>query len=241
MAWAFQQAVENITTTTTTTTTTNDDDISPTNPTETENKNESSQLQLQLQLHDMMEPTKLAKLFESARKFGKDSLQVKLDVQPIIYNNSNSDSTTNDDYGSVEDNDGLNHLGLDGPKIVSWFVFPFLSRNMIADNKESESLQLSRDMMDDFRNRGVSENTVVCQVLIPCKETFWVKDNSSELGGDIIQGDTKRRTAVHLVRFEQVTKTYIVNDARGFFPFRHKLGEWQITDIDDLCQGNLLL
>ena len=115
----------------------------------------------------------------------------------------------------------------------------------------SESLQLSRDMMDNFRNRGVSENTVVCQVLIPCKETFWVKDNSSsesesgggdgDGGGDIIQGDTKRRTVVHLVRFEQVTKTHIVNDAQGFFPFRHELGEWKITDIDDLCQGNLLL
>ena len=163
----------------------------------------------------------------------------------------------------------------DGPKIVSLFVFPFLSRDQIinnrnpdhlrnysklldaisgshgenqeeADSSYAKSLELSRELMEDFRQQGTSENTVICQVLVPCLETFWVKDMDT---GKILQGDANERLVLHLVRFEQTTKTHIVansdktNDSMSsrLFPFRHELGEWKITDIDDLCEGNLLL
>jgi len=235
-------------------------------------------------LRDMMEAKKLAKLFESASEFGKDSLQVKLETKPILYNSSNYYSTE-DAGGSEEGKNNSNHednvddensddipIGLrDGPKIVSLFVFPFFSRDQISNNRDphhvrkysrlldaisasndenedkadtsyASSLELSRELMEDFRQKGVSENTVVCQVLVPCKETFWVKDTTT---GKVLQGDTRQRTVLHLVRFEQVTKIHIINDKNSrrsrFFPFRHELGEWKITDIDDLCDGNLLL
>jgi hypothetical protein len=118
-------------------------------------------------------------------------------------------------------------------------------------------MQLSRELMIDFRNndKGYCENTVICQILIPCNEIFYVTDNTNDDNNNdnndndnndndndnIIQGTKNRRKVVHLVRFEQVTRTYIINNGRGLFPFRHELGEWQITDIDDLCNGNLLL
>jgi hypothetical protein len=231
-------------------------------------------------LRNMMEAKKLAKLFESASEFGKDSLQVKLETKPILYNSSNYSST--EDGGSGEEGNETNHedsgdessddlpFGLrEGPKIVSLFVFPFFSRDQISDNRDphhvrkysrlldaisasndeneekadtsyASSLEMSRELMEDFRQKGVSENTVVCQVLVPCKETFWVKDTTT---GEILQGGAQQRTVLHLVRFEQVTKTHIINDnsRSRFFPFRHELGEWKITDIDDLCDGNLLL
>ena len=235
-------------------------------------------------LRDMMEATKLAKLFESANEFGKDSIQVKLETKPILYNPGNF--SEDGEIGSEEDDNETTledlPLGLrDGPKIVSLFVFPFLSRDMISDSKNpthlrkysklmdaivgsenandddeqadasySSSIELSRDLMEDFSNAGVSENTVVCQVLVPCHETFWVKDLAT---GRILQGETKPRKVLHLVRFEQVTKTHIIRgDGQGgnsfldgansrWFPFEHELGEWVITDIDDLCDGNLLL
>ena len=171
------------------------------------------------------------------------------------------------------------------------FVFPFLSRDMISEEKQDqnnsnssqsqhiqkykrmitlisegedeegsragEGMQLSRELMVDFRQnkKGYCENTVIVQVLIPCHETFYVKDINNDNGNNdnndendnettsnnIRQGTMNRRKVIHLVRFEQVTKTYIINNGRGLFPFRHELGEWQITDIDDLCNGNLLL
>ena len=229
-------------------------------------------------LREMMETKKLAKLFESATEFGRESLQVKLETTPILYtdrvegesdNNTGSDGPEREDGGF--DAGALPHGLSDGPKIVSLFVFPYLSRNVIeqgdkirlrkyeklldlitASNKDdddsessyTQSLELSRDLMDDFSRRRVSENTVICQVLVPCRETFWVKDTAT---GAILQGDPEPRTVLHLVRFEQTTRTHIDRDGDNnsyssrFFPFRHELGQWTITDIDDLCDGNLLL
>ncbi|OEU06983.1 hypothetical protein FRACYDRAFT_252615 [Fragilariopsis cylindrus CCMP1102] len=170
-------------------------------------------------LERMMEP-KLAKLFNAAREFGKDSLQVKLESQHL---QKYKRMITLISEG--EDEEG---------------------------SRAGEGMQLSRELMIDFRNtkKGYCENTVIVQVLIPCNETFYVKDinndndndnNDDEATSNIIQGTMNRRKVIHLVRFEQVTKTYIINNGRGLFPFRHELGEWQITDIDDLCNGNLLL
>ncbi len=223
-------------------------------------------------LKQMLEEKKLAKLFESASEFGRESMEVKLETKPILYNNS-MDENDHEQH----DNEKLEELpfGLrDGPKIVSLFVFPFLSRDQVnrgdphhirkysklldaisasedendekANSSYAHSLELSRELMEDFRQKGVMENTILCQVLVPCLETFWVKDTTT---GKILQGDANQRPVLHLVRFEQTTKTYIVqgsektNDSMSsrLFPFRHELGEWKITDIDDLCDGNLLI
>lgn len=255
MAWAFGAAVKEIT--------------GGRNIDENKDEGEFSSSRLK----EMMEEQKLAKLFESATEFGRESLEVKLETTPILYN----ENFYEEDIEIKIDKDILDDLPMglrDGPKIVSLFVFPFLSRDQVekgdphhlrkysklldaisasndendeaADTSYAHSMELSRDLMEDFRKKGISENTVVCQVLVPCLETFWVKDTNT---GKILQGDANQRTVVHLVRFEQTTKTYIVqgsdktNDSMSsrFFPFRHELGQWKITDIDDLCDGNLLL
>merc|ERR1712238_175839 len=174
---------------------------------------------------------------------------------------------------------------LSEPKIVSMFVFPFLSRKMVTPNENdyksttddsknhnrarhlrkyqkmlqatmnkdpdndtySEGVMRSRELMEDFRmHYHHCDNTVICQVLIPCTETFSVKD---KVTGDIVQGSPiQKRNVVHLVRFEQVNKTHNIRNPkhrRGLFqkifPYQLELGEWQITDIDDLRDGNLLL
>ena len=281
MAWAFGAAVREITAGGCGQDAENDG-----NDNDNDNNNDDGAEFSMPGLRDMMEAKKLAKLFESASEFGKESLQVKLETKPILYNSSNYYSTEEDVGIGNEERESHTHLedntddencddlpiGLrDGPKIVSLFVFPFFSRDQVSDNRDphhvrkysrlldaisastdenedkavtsyASALELSRELMLDFHQKGVSEDTVVCQVLVPCKETFWVKDTTT---GKILQGDARQRTVLHLVRFEQVTKTHIVKDNNSrrsrFFPFRQELGEWKITDIDDLCDGNLLM
>jgi hypothetical protein len=93
-------------------------------------------------------------------------------------------------------------------------------------------------MLEEFRKSKVMESTVICQVLIHCDEIFCVKDAET---GRLLQGhaDEKFRRVVHLVRFEQTVTTHWT-DSGGILPFRVEPGEWQITDIDDLLEGNLL-
>merc|ERR1712032_1148665 len=95
------------------------------------------------------------------------------------------------------------------------------------ENDTTQGIKLSREFMEEFRAKRKCENTVICQVLIPCMEEFWVKDNET---GEIVQGSLEKRAVLHLVRLEQVTKTHIIDGSR-LFPFRQELGQWQITDI----------
>ena len=174
---------------------------------------------------------KLLDLYQSAREYGKDSLRVRLEIRPC------------------KDED---------PQMVSLFTFPFLSRaNMkrYHDRKNKyiqfldmmsmqggvsgEAMSIIHEFMDEFHKDKVMESTVVCQVLIPCDEIFCVKDTET---GRLIQGhaDEKVRRVVHLVRFEQVVKSHWT-ESKGFLPFRLEPGNWQVTDIDDLLEGNLVL
>jgi hypothetical protein len=171
------------------------------------------------------------KLYQNAREFGTDSIRVRLEMKP-----------TNEPV-----------------EIVSLFVFPFLSRSNMKkyhDRKKkfnqfldwmstdgglsNDALAIIHEFMDDFQKDKVVESTVICQVQITCDEIFCVKDAET---GRLIQGhaDEKFRRVVHLVRFEQVVRTHWLENYRGYIPFRLELGNWQITDIDDLLDGNLLL
>lgn len=173
----------------------------------------------------------LLKLFEAARDYGKESLKVRLEVQ-------------------------VTPAETQSPQIMNLFVFPFLSReynkkvpghsrryqrmiDAVANNAWPEARPILDHIMSDWMERGFTESTVIAQVLIPCDEIFCVRDAST---GDVIQGhgDEKVRRVVHLVRFEMVVRSYLKNDG-SWFPVRSELGEWHITDIDDLLEGNLLL
>jgi hypothetical protein len=72
--------------------------------------------------------------------------------------------------------------------------------------------------------------TIVAQVTILCKERFRAVDVHS---GECVQGDrnANEQLVPHLVRFEQVTK-YNQERQQWF------VGQWKITDWDDLLDGN---
>lgn len=186
---------------------------------------EDGEPELELDVHRIMEG-RLVGLFESAREFGKETLQVRLEIRP-----------------SAE------------PAFVAGlFVFPFLSRstlakspgyarryqrmlNLMASNDTSDAMALIQEFIEEKR----LEHTVICQVIVPCEELFCVRDAQTGL---VVQGhgDEKFRTVLHLVRFEKVVTTRLRNDGGGaLFPYRQEQGDWQITDIDDLLGGNLLL
>lgn len=177
------------------------------------------------QVTEMVE-NRLWYLFESARENGKDQIQVRLQCQPT---------------GQVQ--------------MVNLCVFPFLSRaslkrdphlkskylrmlNLMVDAPQ-EALQIYHELVGEFSSRGVVESTVICQVLVACDEIFWVKDSAT---GAIIQGheDGQIRKVWHLVRMEMVIETR-PTDKKLIIPIEHKQGNWQLTDIDDLLEGNLMI
>jgi len=176
--------------------------------------------------NDFLEPMvekKLRSLFQDAREYGKDQMQVRLDFKP------------------------------QKAHMVNLFVFPFLSRNLLQVQPEikdkytqllefmgtnpRDAMPIYHEFVADFGDRGWTENTVIAQVLVPCEEVFWVKDLAT---GAIIQGveDETPRTVAHLVRMEMVVRS---KPSDGFFPFEHEQGNWQMTDIDDLLEGNLII
>ena len=172
-----------------------------------------------------MVQSSLRSLYESASQCGKDQIQVRLECKP-----------TGD------------------AKLVNLFVFPFLSRramkgspglkgkyeellNLMTVSAQS-ALPVYQELIQDFLHGGHVDSTVICQVLVECDEIFWVKDLNTGL---TIQGyeDGKIRKVWHLVRFECVVETFPKQE--GFLPFQHKQGNWQITDIDDILDGNLII
>lgn len=177
--------------------------------------------------HDLeyMVEKKLRTLFGSACEHGKESVQVRLQSHP----------------------NGTAHM-------VNLFVFPFLSRALLREQPDlreryqsmlelmvttpKEALPIYHDFVKDFQNRGYTENTVIAQVLVPCEEVFWVKDLAT---GTLIQGveNETPRNVVHLVRLEMVVRT--VPSDLSIIPIKHEQGNWQITDIDDLLEGNKII
>ena len=173
---------------------------------------------------DSMVEQSLRKLYQSAHEFGKHQLQVRLECRPT--------------HARIQ------HL----------FVFPLLSRNAIqrkpALKKQyrqllevsavapREAVPIYQELVMQMLERGTGESTVICQVLIECEEIFWVKDLAT---GTVLQGyeDEKFRKVFHLVRFEMVAETRFPKNR--IIPLEMIPGSWQITDIDDLLEGNLIL
>jgi hypothetical protein len=201
------------------------------NPHEETEKQTSGSILSQNMVETLVHPN-LLKLYLSTREFGSESLRVRLEIKP-------TDETA---------------------ILVNLFTFPFLSRsnnkqrekkyNLLLDSiaashgyswdgLSNDAMQTVHEFMEEFRKSKVMESTVICQVLIHCDEIFCVKDAET---GRLLQGhaDEKFRRVVHLVRFEQTVTTHWT-DSGGILPFRVEPGEWQITDIDDLLEGNLLL
>lgn len=173
---------------------------------------------------DFMVERNLRTLYESAHESGKDQMQVRLETKPV------------------------------DAHLLNLFCFPFLSRNQLKSNPSlkgrylemlelmthspREALPHFHHMVADFQESGRMESTVICQVMLSCDELFWVKNLQT---GAIVQGheDGKFRPVYHLVRMEMVVEVH--PSKKGFLPFKMTPGNWQITDIDDLLGGNLII
>ncbi|KAL3936190.1 MAG: hypothetical protein SGBAC_008443 [Bacillariaceae sp.] len=135
-------------------------------------------------------------------------------------------------------------------ELVSLYCIPYISRSNIlsepslltfykkmleknAVEKQADLAQLRKTHLET----GKMESTVIAQVLVRCKERFYVKDTAS---GKIVQGtdDDKEKEVPHLVRMEMIVKT--VKDS-SLGNFRNDHGNWIITDIDDVVGGNLVV
>ena len=167
---------------------------------------------------DSMFHSKLRKLYESAHQSGKDQLRIRLEMKPtgrcILYN---------------------------------LFCFPFLTRKMVEGDPVLRSLLQGMIIDGVFRADYPVVNsvyqhilpsddhvpdyvttTVEMQVLVECDEVFQVIDAKT---GAVLQGtlDGSEQRVLHLARFEVDVKTH------GFWWLsNNELGNWQLTDIDDL-------
>mmetsp|Transcript_3750 Transcript_3750/g.7876 ORF Transcript_3750/g.7876 Transcript_3750/m.7876 type:complete len:457 (+) Transcript_3750:128-1498(+) len=104
-----------------------------------------------------------------------------------------------------------------------------------AMNSLNEVLERSAKLAGD----GNASITLVAQVSINCKEIFCVRDVES---GEIIQGhgDAQPRDVTHLVRFEMVIKEKLVAaDEPEDGDWEMQIGRWQISDWDDILDGNV--
>jgi len=186
----------------------------------------------------MMEEN-LRKLYQSAHDSGKDQMQIVLQTKPI--------------KASLQS--------------ILWI--PFLSRSLVeqrpelrqsfmklAEELESHEKKLGRPIsqfeamkvggafaealagasMQHFDDKHIWESTLIAQVLVECDEVFSVTDLRTN---QVIQGhaDGKVRRVSHLVRLENKMETHLPENAAR--ASAHYVGSWQITDWDDLLDGNL--
>mmetsp|Transcript_31935 Transcript_31935/g.68965 ORF Transcript_31935/g.68965 Transcript_31935/m.68965 type:complete len:437 (-) Transcript_31935:126-1436(-) len=107
------------------------------------------------------------------------------------------------------------------------------------------------DMLTDFakyNNDARDKRTVIAEAAITCLEFFQVRDRAS---GRLVMGmeddddDGERgrgEEVVHIVRFEVVTEEKSWDNDNGDDDDgneRREIGNWKITDVDDLLEGNL--
>lgn len=190
--------------------------------------------------YEYMMEEKLRKLYEASHEFGKDSMRIILQTEPV-------------------------HC-----ELVSLLFIPYITRQAVHDapslkhsfknmfrevekkriNPETGEpinfVQLVREAFKTFevyvnsraqfnRDDGYAsmESTVIAQVLITCDEVFSVTDVAT---GMIMQGNGKKQRVSHLVRLEVPIKERIPPD--GGKPL-FEVGSWQIVDWDDLEDGNI--
>ena len=133
--------------------------------------------------------------------------------------------------------------------LISLYCIPYISR---ANTKNDKALlEYYRDMLNkpsmdrapdlnklrrEHLETGIMESTVIAQVQVWCNEVFYVKDAES---GKVLQGkeDAESRNVPHLIRMEMTVKT----DKNDAGQFRNIQGDWMITDIDDMLDGNLVV
>jgi hypothetical protein len=185
----------------------------------------------------MLEPT-LISLYRSAHTYCKHKLQIKLRSKPKSAQIQSLFLVPFLTRAEVEDNislkhsfrnivKALHHESQQRGRELSYFEIG----NIVAEQLDIMSANQMMRRRKSGHDEDVVQMTVISQVAIQCDEIFVVRDTDT---GDIVQGDAKENTneVTHLVRFETVIdldmetrETQIVG--------------WQITDWDDLLDGNI--
>jgi len=177
--------------------------------------------------------TNLISLYKSAHEHNKHQLQITLFSEPK------------------------------SAQIMSLLSIPFLTRQEVIEKpalkhsfrniaKSLHQLELKKgsqlnffeigdhtaQALDEMANKQIQRNddnmaqiSIVAQVAIQCDEIFKVVDLET---GETVQGDPEARKndVTHLVRFEVVVD---LDPETGM----SEVGRWQITDLDDLLDGNI--
>lgn len=191
--------------------------------------------------HHMLEPT-LISLYRSAHTYGKHKIDIKLFSKPKEAKIQSMFVLPFLTRKEVEDNMSLKHSYRN--------IVKTLQQASIKEGRELNYIEIGRivaEKLDEMSNKqmqrrknmsgvdvsdgSIMQVTVVAQVSIQCDEVFVVKDTET---GDVIQGDPNGSVndVTHLVRFEIVVN---MNGETG----EVEIGQWQITDWDDLLDGNL--
>lgn len=102
----------------------------------------------------------------------------------------------------------------------------------------TESLNEILERSAKLSGDGCASITIVAQVSIDCKEIFCVRDVDTD---EILQGvgDGRPRDVTHLVRFEMVVRERLVPEDEEDEAWEMEIGRWQITDWDDVLDGNV--
>ena len=134
-------------------------------------------------------------------------------------------------------------------ELYSLYCIPYISRHNIQTDPNlmefyqkmllkpsSERAPDLFELRQQHLENGVMESTVIAQIIVWCNEIFYVKDVAT---GNVLQGheDTKGKNVPHLIRMEKVIRTEKKPDGS----FRNVQGDWIISDLDDLMEGNLII
>mmetsp|Transcript_31006 Transcript_31006/g.47285 ORF Transcript_31006/g.47285 Transcript_31006/m.47285 type:complete len:313 (-) Transcript_31006:278-1216(-) len=124
------------------------------------------------------------------------------------------------------------------------YVIPILTREIVA--RDPSLLEMYRDLDQSILSKSVSPDdiqeqvqklmarvkngeatfTLIVDMSVKCLESFCISNRET---GDIIQGSGDEQEVYHLVRFENIAQ-------KNKEP---SLGNWIISDWDDLLQGNV--
>ena len=194
----------------------------------------------QIQSSNMLE-SNLISLYRSARTYGKHQLQIKLRCRPKSSEIQSLFVFPFLTRTEVEDHISLKHSYKNIAKAIHdetqemgrslnfYEIGQVVAKQLdvMADDQRMRRKRSSREDLHGYNN----SMTIVAQVAMQCDEIFVVRDVET---GDVVQGDEEEKVndVTHLVRFEMVVD---LNIETGMF----RLGTWQITDWDDLLDGNV--
>ena len=141
-------------------------------------------------------------------------------------------------------------------EFISLYCIPYVSRhnasadpalkkfyqNMLEKPSGERAPDLNK-LRREHLETGHMESTVIAQCIVWCNELFYVRDVTS---GKIIQGidgrndvgEEETQQIPHLVRME---RTVLTQKDQSSGKFHNVQGDWIITDIDDLLDGNLVV